>query len=221
LQGIGLDFEYVRVCEVCVGVGAKDGAHTLHEGGGCGAALFELGELAVRGVFDDAFGDGRFVDGVRGLGVAQVLGGDLEAVDEEPGALGIDGVAGHAAEDLGQGELDGGVVVEPVEGRELEAVGRLAAAPVGKDRDAVSVVVVAEGLAAERAGAATAAIDEDVAAEVGLALGRRLHGLRVRLRSRLMDQIGLRQRVDFEDRLDGGEFSVRHASYPLPRFFGG
>ena len=40
----------------------------------------------------------------------EVDGGDLEAVEQEAGAAGVDLVAGDAAEDLADGELDGGAV---------------------------------------------------------------------------------------------------------------
>ena len=40
----------------------------------------------------------------------EVDGGDLEAVEQEAGAAGVDLVGGDAAEDLADGELDGGAV---------------------------------------------------------------------------------------------------------------
>jgi hypothetical protein len=43
-----------------------------------------------------------------GLGNArQVEAGDLEAVEKEPGALGVDFVTGDASEDFADGALDG------------------------------------------------------------------------------------------------------------------
>jgi hypothetical protein len=41
-----------------------------------------------------------------------VLGGDLEAVKEEPGAARIELTGAEAVEDLGEGELDGAAVFE-------------------------------------------------------------------------------------------------------------
>jgi len=45
-----------------------------------------------------------------GFGFGEVEAGDLEAVEEEPRAAGIDLVGGDALEDLADGELDGGLV---------------------------------------------------------------------------------------------------------------
>jgi hypothetical protein len=162
------------------------------DGFGDGAALFEFGEGAVVLVVDDGVGDGIF----GGAGAAEVVAGDLEAVEEQPGALGVDGVAGDASDDLGERELDGGGVVEAVEARELKAGLGLAAA-VDRLASAVEVVVVAEVLSAEGGRAAAAAVGEDVAAEVGLALGQRsLGGLGQRT-------FGLLRRVDFDEFYDG------------------
>jgi len=54
----------------------------------------------------------RFRDSVSGeLLVGREVGaGDLETVEEESGATGIDGVGGQALEDASDGELDGGAV---------------------------------------------------------------------------------------------------------------
>ncbi len=60
---------------------------------------------AVGCVFGD-FLDGQ---GFRG-GFGEVDAGDLEAVEEEAGAFGVDVVGGEAAEDFADGELDGGAV---------------------------------------------------------------------------------------------------------------
>jgi len=38
------------------------------------------------------------------------VAGDLQAVEQEAGAFGVDVVGGEAAQDLGDGELDGGAV---------------------------------------------------------------------------------------------------------------
>jgi hypothetical protein len=49
--------------------------------------------------------------GVGACGGGQVATGDLEAIEKEAGAFGVDLVAGDALEDLTDGELDGGAVV--------------------------------------------------------------------------------------------------------------
>jgi hypothetical protein len=75
---------------------------------GCG------GEQALFGVGGDLFyGLWGFFAGIAGRlgGLAWEVGaGDLEAVEEETGALGVDLVVGDAEEDLADGELDGGAV---------------------------------------------------------------------------------------------------------------
>ena len=55
---------------------------------------------------------GGFFDefGLGGLRFGEVEAGDLEAVEEEAGAAGIDFVCGDALEDLADGGLDGGAV---------------------------------------------------------------------------------------------------------------
>jgi hypothetical protein len=57
----------------------------------------------------DGFGGVRFGAGGRGLG--QVEAGDLEAVEEQAGAAGVDVVGGNALEDFADGVLDGGAVL--------------------------------------------------------------------------------------------------------------
>jgi hypothetical protein len=59
-------------------------------------AIHVVGERGYRGLAIE--GDG--------LGV-YVLGGDLEAIEEEPGALGIESGGTERVEDLGEGDLDG------------------------------------------------------------------------------------------------------------------
>jgi hypothetical protein len=128
------------------------------------------GEWAVVGVLLDdlegLLGEGHGVgweDGVRG----EVGAGDLKAVEEEPGAAGVEVVGGDALENEADGELDGGAVLGDgeVEGGEAGfACGRVG------DGVAGGVVVVAELLLAERGGAAAASVDEDVAAAVALGL---------------------------------------------------
>jgi hypothetical protein len=181
---LGLDFGLDLGADLVADLGA--------DGFGDGAALFEFGEWAVVLIVNDGVGDGIFA----GPGAAEVISGDLEAVEEQPGALGVDGVAGDAADDLGERELDGCGVVESVEACELEA-GLWLTAAMDRLACAVEMVVVAEVLSAEGGRATAAAVGEDVAAEVGLALGQRSFG---GLGKRTF---GLLRRVDFDEFYDG------------------
>ena len=105
---------------------------------------------------------------VCGFGVAWEVGaGDLEAVEEETGALGVDLVVGDAEEDLADGELDGGAVFGH---GEVEGVAVFAGARV-LDRAAGGVVVVAEVFLAQAWAAAAVAVGEDVAALVAFWFG--------------------------------------------------
>jgi hypothetical protein len=153
---------------VGLGVLVELGAELVVEVWGYSAAWFCLGHVAVVGVFDDGVGDSRF--GV-GPGAAEVVSGDLEAVEEQPRAFRVNGVVGDAAQHLGERELDGSVVVQAVESREVEARPGLPTALVGGHRGPIRMVVVAEVLAAKRARAALVAVDEDMTAEVVLARG--------------------------------------------------
>jgi hypothetical protein len=94
-------------------------------------------------------------------GTGKVGAGDLEAVEEQTGALGVDFIAGDAAEDLADGRLDRGTVfgVGQVEGGPTAT----ALARVG-DRAPGGVVVVAELFVAEARAGAAASFGEDVAA---------------------------------------------------------
>ncbi|WP_148103871.1 hypothetical protein [Edaphobacter aggregans] len=104
-----------------------------------------------------------------GFGVAgQVGAGDLQAVEEEAGAAGVDFVAGDAAEDFADGELDGGAVFGHGEVEEGGAGGALAWI---LDRAAGGVVVVAEVFSAQAWAAAAVAVGEDVAALVAFWFG--------------------------------------------------
>ncbi|MCU1226239.1 MAG: hypothetical protein JWQ42_4332, partial [Edaphobacter sp.] len=127
--------------------------------GGVEDDLFDRG-FGLRGVFVA----GRFAGG-GGSGSGQVRAGDLEAVEEEAGAFGVDLVGGDAAQDFADGELDGGAVVGQ---REVEV--SLAGAALVRvfDGAAGGVVVVAELLVAEAGAAAAVALGEDVAALVAL-----------------------------------------------------
>jgi hypothetical protein len=59
-------------------------------------------------------GDGLVFEfaGVAGGRLGDVEGGDLEAVEEQSGAAGVEGVARDAGEDLADGDLDGGAVFD-------------------------------------------------------------------------------------------------------------
>jgi len=135
----------------CVGVGEF--------GGGGDGAVGGVGD----GLFDQASLLGR-----DGRGFGEVERGDLEAVEEEAGAAGVDGVGGDAAEDLADGDLDGSAVLGKgeVEGGLAGAAG----ARVG-DRLAGVVVEVAELFPAEGGAAAAAAFGVDVAALEALGCG--------------------------------------------------
>ena len=82
-------------------------------GGAFGHVVADLGgwgEGAVDGV-DGDFGDGeRSVLVVGGAAALEVEAGDLEAVEEEAGAAGVEAAGGDAVEDLAEGELDAGGV---------------------------------------------------------------------------------------------------------------
>ncbi len=127
------------------------------------------GERAEVGVesdlFDDLglFGFGAFV----GLEFGQVEAGDLEAVEEQTGAAGVDLVGGDALEDVADGCLDGGTVFG-----EWEVEGGLAvfARVCVVDGEAGGVEVVAELFSAQAWAAAAAAVGEDVAALVAFRL---------------------------------------------------
>jgi hypothetical protein len=138
------------------------------------AGAFGLGELGCRGE-EALFGVGgdlfdRLWDGfvgvlalAGGFGVAREVGaGDLQAVEEETGALGVDLVVGDTEEDLADGELDGGAVFGH---GEVEGVAVFAGARI-LYRAAGGVVVVAEVFSAQAWAAAAVAVGEDVAALV-------------------------------------------------------
>jgi hypothetical protein len=127
-----------------------------------GVAYFRAGgegaELGIGGdLFDnfDLLGFGV----LAGQGFGEVETGDLEAVEEEPGAAGINVVGGDALENLPDGLLDRGTVFgeREVEGGAALALVRVVDGPSG------GVVVVAEVFSAEARAAATATVGEDVA----------------------------------------------------------
>jgi hypothetical protein len=165
--GVGLAFGAVALLVAYPGEEVSDEAGFVL-GGGWGWVL-DGGDGAVEWVEDDV-DDGGFVFEVRGVGFevggvgAGLPGeggcGDAEAVEEEAGALDLDGLGGDAGEDVVDGEADGGAVLEQGDGEDgflgedVEVFGRAAG----------GLVVEAEGLAAEGGGAAAAAVDADVAA---------------------------------------------------------
>jgi hypothetical protein len=139
------------------------------------------GEGAEGGVLDD------FLDGGLGLGglgdggeFGEGDGGDLESVEQESGAAGIDLVGGDAAEDLGDGELDGAAVLD--EG-ELEGGAAVAAFEAGfpfgvPNWDTRGVVEVTKFFVAEADAAAALSGGVDVAAlELGWLGFRIVHGV--------------------------------------------
>jgi hypothetical protein len=93
----------------------------------------------------------------------EVEAGDLEAVEEQAGAAGVDVVGGDALQDFSDGGLDGGAVFG-----EGQVEGGAAAAALAWVRDgfAGGVVVVAELLLAEAWAGAAVSVGEDVAALV-------------------------------------------------------
>jgi hypothetical protein len=91
--------------------------HALDELGNGAFAFCDLGDFGARGedveggVDGDLFYSLRFGDEFGGgLHFGEVEAGDLEAVEEEAGAAGVDVVGGDALEDLADGGLDGGPV---------------------------------------------------------------------------------------------------------------
>jgi hypothetical protein len=79
-----------------------------------GAEFLFRGEESVFGVedglFDGGEGFGGLEEGWEWSCFGEVEGGDLEAVEEEAGAAGVDAVERDAAEDDADGGLDGGTV---------------------------------------------------------------------------------------------------------------
>lgn len=142
-----------------------------HGGGGGVGELGGWGEVAECGVYSELF------DGVdEGGGVAgQVEAGDLEAVEEQAGAAGVEVVGGDAFEDLAEGELDAGAVGDLAGGEGVGAEAGLAGGGV-LDGATGGVVVVAEGFVAEAGRAATAAVGVDVAALVARGVVGRFGG---------------------------------------------
>jgi hypothetical protein len=148
----------------------RDGAFAL----GGFADFGGRGEGSEFGVSGDLFyGFGHRL----GRGFGQIEAGDLEAVEKEAGAAGVNVVGGDALEDLADGELDG---------RSIFGEGDLeggAAAPAGARVGgglAGGVVVEAELFSAEAGAAAAVAVGDDVAASESFGwFGLRCVGLRL------------------------------------------
>jgi hypothetical protein len=134
------------------------------EGGGLGVCFGVLffDELGLGGEIAELGVGGEVFDGLE-VGGGQVEAGELEAVEDEAGALVVDGAGGDALEDLGDGGEDAAAVVER---EQLEGGGARAAGAEVVDGAAGGVVVVAELFAAEGGAAAAVAVGEDVAAAV-------------------------------------------------------
>ena len=99
--------------------------------------------------------------GSGGGGEWEGLGGDLEAVEEEAGAVDVDPVGGEELDDMSDGDVQ---LLQILWGGKVEATAGAAFVGVGRGV-AVGVVVVAEGLAAQRGGAAGVAVGEEMCAE--------------------------------------------------------
>jgi hypothetical protein len=117
----------------------------------------EVTELVVVGNFFDL---GQLFG--FGLGVAEVGGGDLQAVEDDAASLVLDVSTGEAGQDFEEGELDGGAVVDARHGEDVGMAGDAG----GSSFAAGAAVVVAEALAAEGGRAAAVSFGEDVAAEI-------------------------------------------------------
>ena len=116
------------------------------------------------------FGLFDFAGAPVGRGFGEVEAGDLEAVEEEAGAAGVDVVGGDAAEDFDDGGLEGGAVVGVGDG-EVEGPAAASAGSWVLCGFAGGVVVVSEFFAAEADAAAAMAVGEDVAALVAFRFG--------------------------------------------------
>ena len=93
-------------------------------GGAFAAVVAEPGgrsEEAVVGIVDD-LGDGLF-GFFFGIGFGEVVAGDLEAVEHDAGAAGIDLAGGHEAQDFADGVLDGAAVFKVGDGEAASGAG--------------------------------------------------------------------------------------------------
>ena len=161
------------------GSGGDDGSWCGF-GGGCGFGIGFWDLLDGGEVADERLGGDGF-DGLGGglllLAEGEVGAGDLEAVEEDGGSLVVEVAGGDAGEDVVQGDLDGGAVVD---GLHAEDAGAACERRVG---EALAVVVVAEVLGAEGGRAAAVSVGVDVAAEVAafgvvvVGVGGGVHGV--------------------------------------------
>ena len=103
--------------------------------------FFDRGEVSEALVGGDVFEDLGWWLGF--LEAGEVGAGDLQAVEEDGGAFGVEIAGGDAAEDVVEGDLDGGAVVDGLHAEDADAAGE---GRVGKAR---AVVVVAEVLGAQ------------------------------------------------------------------------
>lgn len=137
-----------------------DGAFAFCDLGDFGAG----GEDAEGGVDGDLFHGLGFGGGFgEGLHFGEIEAGDLEAVEEEAGAAGVDVVGGDALEDFADGGLDGGSVFG-----ERQVEDGAAASALARVGDGLSggVMVVTEFFVVQAGAAAAVAVGEDVAALV-------------------------------------------------------
>jgi hypothetical protein len=134
-----------------------DGTLSLGNSGDFGSGC----EDAEGRIDGDLFDSLRF--GLCGLEFGKVKARDLETVEEQTGAAGIDLVRGDALNDLADRGLDGGAVFGQREG---EGGGAAASMARVLNWFTCGVVVVAELLLAEAWAGAAVAVGEDVAALV-------------------------------------------------------
>jgi len=131
-----------------------------------GGRLLLGSDEAELGIIDDFFDRSRPLIRFR---FRDVAAGDLKAVEQKSGAAGIDLVGGDAAQDFSERDLEFGAVCGVSEGELIAFLFAQARVLYGRP---VGCVVVAEVLAAQRAGAATPPVGMDMAAEIVGAIRR-------------------------------------------------